>query len=52
MAECKKCGVKIKDDTQFCPFCRCILDDDGEKGEKGDKGDTGNDGYSPEITVA
>ena len=33
MAECKKCGVKIKDDTQFCPFCRCILDDDGEKGE-------------------
>ena len=33
MAECQKCGVKIKDDTQFCPFCRCILDDDGEKGE-------------------
>lgn len=33
MAECKKCGVIIKDDTQFCPFCRCILEDDGEKGK-------------------
>ncbi len=33
MAECKKCGVKIKDDTQICPFCRCILEDDGTKGE-------------------
>ena len=33
MAECKKCGVRITDDTDRCPFCRCVLEDDGEKGE-------------------
>jgi len=32
MAECKKCGVVIKDDTDRCPFCRCVLEDDGVKG--------------------
>lgn len=33
MAECKKCGVHITDDTDRCPFCRCVLEDDGIKGE-------------------
>lgn len=33
MAECKKCGVRITDDTDRCPFCRCVLEDDGTKGE-------------------
>jgi hypothetical protein len=33
MAECKKCGVRITDDTDRCPFCRCVLEDDGIKGE-------------------
>ncbi len=33
MAECKKCGVHITDDTDRCPFCRCVLEDDGTKGE-------------------
>ncbi|MBP8969153.1 MAG: zinc ribbon domain-containing protein [Lachnospiraceae bacterium] len=33
MAECKKCGVHITDDTDRCPFCRCVLDDDGIKGQ-------------------
>ena len=32
MAECKKCGVHITDDTDRCPFCRCVLEDDGIKG--------------------
>ncbi len=32
MAECKKCGVRITDDTHICPFCRCILEDDGNEG--------------------
>ena len=33
MAECKKCGVRITDDTDRCPFCRCVLEDDGTKVE-------------------
>ena len=33
MAECKKCGVHITDDTDRCPFCRCVLEDDGIKGQ-------------------
>lgn len=33
MAECKKCKVHITDDTDRCPFCRCVLEDDGIKGE-------------------
>ena len=32
MAECKKCGVHITDDTDRCPFCSCVLEDDGIKG--------------------
>jgi len=32
MAECKKCGVRITDDSDRCPFCRCVLEDDGIKG--------------------
>ncbi len=33
MAKCNKCGVHITDDTDRCPFCRCVLEDDGIKGE-------------------
>lgn len=29
MAKCKRCNVSIRDDTQVCPLCRCVVEQDG-----------------------
>lgn len=39
MNKCNKCGVLVRDDTQFCPLCRCVL-------EQG----TGEDSY-PDVLL-
>ena len=28
MSKCKQCGVIVRDDTQVCPLCKCVLDVD------------------------
>lgn len=39
MNKCNKCGVLVRDDTQICPLCRCVL-------EQG----TGEDSY-PDVLL-
>lgn len=29
MGKCKQCGVTIRDDTEVCPLCRCVLEQNG-----------------------
>ena len=33
MSKCKKCNVLILDDTEKCPLCHHVLEQDGQKGE-------------------
>lgn len=30
MSRCRQCQVIVHDDTQICPLCRCVLDQDGQ----------------------
>lgn len=34
MSKCKKCDVIVRDDTEVCPLCKCVLDTDGEAENK------------------
>ena len=34
MSKCKQCGVIVRDDTEVCPLCKCVLDVDGEAENK------------------
>ena len=34
MSKCKQCGVIVRDDTQVCPLCKCVLDVDAEAENK------------------
>lgn len=34
MNRCKRCGVRVLDDTQICPLCRAVLTQDDKTGEK------------------
>lgn len=29
MSKCKQCGVFVRDDTDVCPLCNCVLETDG-----------------------
>lgn len=31
MSRCKKCQVYIKDNTEVCPLCKCVIEHSGEK---------------------
>lgn len=30
MSKCKQCGVIVRDDTEVCPLCKCVLDMDAD----------------------
>ena len=30
MSKCRQCQVIIRDDTEVCPLCKCVLDTDGD----------------------
>lgn len=34
MSRCKQCGVIVRDDTEVCPLCKCVLDTEGEAENK------------------
>lgn len=34
MSRCKQCGVIVRDDTDVCPLCNCVLEIDGETENK------------------
>lgn len=34
MSRCKQCDVIVRDDTEVCPLCKCVLDTDGEAENK------------------
>lgn len=34
MSKCKQCGVIVRDDTEVCPLCKCVLDTDTEAENK------------------
>lgn len=34
MSRCKQCGVVVRDDTDVCPLCNCVLEIDGETENK------------------
>ena len=34
MSKCKQCGVIVRDDTQVCPLCKCVLDTDDNSENK------------------
>lgn len=34
MSRCKQCGVIVRDDTDVCPLCNCVLETDGETENK------------------
>lgn len=34
MSKCKQCDVIVRDDTEVCPLCKCVLDTDGEAENK------------------
>ena len=34
MSKCKQCDVIVRDDTEVCPLCKCVLDADGESENK------------------
>lgn len=34
MNRCKRCGVRVLDDTQICPLCHAVLTQDDKTGEK------------------
>lgn len=31
MSKCRQCGVEIKDKTQVCPLCKCVLEQEADK---------------------
>ncbi len=30
MSRCRQCNVKILDDTQICPLCKCVVEQEEE----------------------
>lgn len=34
MSKCRQCQVIVRDDTQICPLCRCVLDADDQAHDK------------------
>jgi uncharacterized membrane protein YeaQ/YmgE (transglycosylase-associated protein family) len=34
MSKCKQCGVFVRDDTNVCPLCHCVLEEDGAAEDK------------------
>ena len=30
MSKCKKCQIYIKDDTEVCPLCKCVMEKSGD----------------------
>lgn len=41
MNRCKRCGVRVLDDTQICPLCHAVLTQDDKTGEKITETNTG-----------
>lgn len=34
MSKCKQCGVTVRDHTEVCPLCKCVLETDGLSEDK------------------
>ncbi len=54
MSTCKKCGIKIRDNTVECPLCHCVLDGTTGQASNGaiTGSDTSNEGRAPGGTEA
>ena len=37
MSRCKRCGIRILDDTLLCPLCRTVLTEEGQEEKAGEQ---------------